>query len=66
MLAKIQAECKLKIVNLPENLPADIEFLQQYIRSLANKHNALEEINANLVKENTSLTQDKQSLTKDS
>ena len=52
-------------MNLPENLPTDIESLQQYIRSLANKHNALEETNANLVKENTSLTQDKQSLTKE-
>ena len=51
-------------MNLPENLPADIEFLQQYIRSLANKHNALEETNASLVKKITSLTQDKQSLTK--
>jgi transposase len=49
-------------VNLPENLPADIK---QYILDLAYKHNALEETNANLVKENTSLTQDKQSLAKE-
>ena len=49
-------------MNLPENLPADIK---QYILDLAYKHNALEETNANLVKENTSLTQDKQSLAKE-
>jgi len=55
----------MKNVTLPEFLTADTESLRQYILELANKHNAIEEINANLVKENTSLTQDKQSLTKE-
>jgi len=32
---------------------------------MANKHNALEDVNANLVKENTSLAHDKQSLSKE-
>jgi len=52
-------------VSLPENLPNDSESLKQYILSLVNKHNALETLNANLIQEINSLTEDKQSLTKE-
>lgn len=52
-------------VTLPEILPTNVEILQQNILEMANKHKSLEELNADLVKEITSLTQDKQSLTKE-
>jgi hypothetical protein len=56
---------QIEIVTLPENLPTDAESLKQYILELANKYNALEELNTNLSKEITSLAEDKQSLAKE-